>query len=246
MSRILVIGDIHGGLRALHQVIERANITQNDTLIFLGDYVDGWSQSPQVIDTLIDLNNQQNCIFIRGNHDDLLLDWLTGNTHNFDEKMWFHHGGEATVLAYSTVSELDKIRHIEFLKSLQNYYLDEHNRLFIHAGFTNMKGVDYEYFPKLFYWDRTLWETALSTDKRMSLNNILYPKRLTLYKEIYIGHTPVTRIGQTIPVKKECVWNVDTGAAFNGPLTIMDIDTKKIWQSEPLPHLYPTEKGRVQ
>lgn len=246
MNRTLVIGDIHGGLRALHQIMERANVTQNDTLIFLGDYVDGWSQSPQVIDFLIDLSNQQNCFFIRGNHDDLLLDWLTGNTQNFDEKMWFQHGGEATVLAYSTVSEATKIKHIEFLKSLQNYYLDEHNRLFIHAGFTNMKGVKYEYFPKLFYWDRTLWETALSIDKRFSKSNPFYPKRLTLYKEIYIGHTPVTRIGQTVPLKKECVWNVDTGAAFNGPLTIMDIDTKLFWQSEPLPHLYPTEKGRKE
>ncbi|MEO8236216.1 MAG: serine/threonine protein phosphatase, partial [Flavobacterium sp.] len=38
--------------------------------------------------------------------------------------------------------------------------------------------------------------------------------------------------------------NVDTGAAFNGPLTIMDIDTKEFWQSEKLPDLYPNEKGR--
>jgi serine/threonine protein phosphatase 1 len=40
------------------------------------------------------------------------------------------------------------------------------------------------------------------------------------------------------------IWNVDTGAAFKGPLTIMDIDSKEFWQSEPLPHLYPNEKGR--
>jgi serine/threonine protein phosphatase 1 len=40
------------------------------------------------------------------------------------------------------------------------------------------------------------------------------------------------------------VWNVDTGAAFTGPLTIMDVDTKDFWQSEPLPSLYPNEKGR--
>ena len=51
--RTLVIGDIHGGLRALHQIMERAKVSPNDTLVFLGDYVDGWSQSPQVIDYLI-------------------------------------------------------------------------------------------------------------------------------------------------------------------------------------------------
>jgi serine/threonine protein phosphatase 1 len=45
-------------------------------------------------------------------------------------------------------------------------------------------------------------------------------------------------------VQKATVWNVDTSAAFKGPLTIMDIETKEFWQSEPLPNLYPNEKGR--
>lgn len=244
MNRTLVIGDIHGGLRALHQIIERAKVTASDTLIFLGDYVDGWSQSPQVIDYLIDLGEKQNCIFIRGNHDELLLDWLTGNTKNFDESMWFKHGGEATIIAYSQVSESTKKEHIAFLKSLSNYYLDDQNRLFIHAGFTNMNGVNYEYFPKLFYWDRTLWETALALDENMNKNSYFYPRRFTLYKEIYIGHTPLTRIDKMIPIQKACIWNVDTGAAFKGPLTILDVDSKEFWQSEPLSHLYPAEKGR--
>lgn len=242
--RTLVIGDIHGGLHALRQIIDRANVTKNDTLIFLGDYVDGWSQSPQVIDFLIELGSTQNCIFIRGNHDELVLDWLTNNNKNIDEGMWYKHGGEATVLAYENVSNETKKRHIEFLQSLQNYYLDEYKRLFVHAGFTNMNGVSYEFFPKLFYWDRTLWETALALDKTMKTDDIYFPKRFTHYKEIYIGHTPVTRIGKTIPVQKANVWNIDTGAAFKGPLTIMDVDTKKYWQSEPLPSLYPFEKGR--
>ncbi|MFN7675810.1 metallophosphoesterase, partial [Flavobacterium sp.] len=50
MHRKLVIGDIHGGLRALHQIMDRAKVTTDDTLIFLGDYVDGWSESPKVLD----------------------------------------------------------------------------------------------------------------------------------------------------------------------------------------------------
>lgn len=244
MNRKLVIGDIHGGLRALHQIMDRAKVTTDDTLIFLGDYVDGWSQSPEVIDFLIDLSKKQNCIFIRGNHDELLFDWLSSNNENIDESMWFKHGGEATVLAYDNVSVTKKKRHIEFLQSLQDYYLDEQNRLFIHAGFTNMNGIEYEYFPKLFYWDRTLWETALALDAAISKESFLYPKRLKLYNEIYIGHTPVTKIEQTIPIQKACIWNIDTGAAFNGPLTILDVDTKAFWQSEPLNKLYFNEKGR--
>ena len=241
MKRTLVIGDIHGGLKALIQVLEKANVTPKDTLIFLGDYVDGWSESPQVIDFLIGLSQQQECIFIRGNHDELLLNWLESNR---DNPMWKEHGGEATVLAYANVDEVRKQKHIDFFKNLHNYYLDSSNRLFVHAGFTNLNGVTHEYFPKMFYWERTLWEMAVSLDKSLGKEDLLYPKRLKLYNEIYIGHTPVTKINKTTPVNFANVWNIDTGAAFLGPLSILNVDTKEYWQSDPLPLLYPNEKGR--
>ena len=239
--RTLVIGDIHGGLRALHQILERAKVSPNDKLIFLGDYVDGWSQSPEVIDLLIAMKETHNVVCIRGNHDDLLLEWLKNGT---DNPQWFDHGGEATVTAYQNRDATTLATHIDFIESLVDFHLDEQNRLFIHAGFTNMNGVDFEYFPKLFYWDRSLWETALALDKNMKTTDLAYPKRLRLYNEIFIGHTPVSRIGKTIPVQMANVWNVDTGAAFKGPLTIMDVDSKAYWQSENLDVLYPNEKGR--
>jgi serine/threonine protein phosphatase 1 len=241
MKRTLVIGDIHGGLRALHQIMERAKVTTEDKLIFLGDYVDGWSESPQVIDYLIALGKKQECIFINGNHDELVLAWLAESKDNLD---WYKHGGESTVLAYAKVSAITKQEHILFLQSLQTHYLDEKNRLFIHAGFTNLNGIKYEYFPKLYSWDRTLWEMALCLDDRIPISSDLYPSRLKKYHEIYIGHTPTTRINKTTPVQKANVWNVDTGAAFKGKLTLLDIDTKEFWQSEPVYNLYPIEKGR--
>lgn len=239
--RTLVIGDIHGGLRALHQIFERAQITTKDRLIFLGDYVDGWSESPAVLDFLIQLQATHACIFIRGNHDALLCEWLQESKDNL---MWYRHGGESTVNAYVHVAARTKQKHVAFLQSLENYYLDEQNRLFVHAGFTNMNGVAFEHFPKLFYWERTLWEMALALDKNLNPDSALYPKRLKLYKEIYIGHTPVTQIGENTPIQMASVWNVDTGAAFKGPLTVLDVDTKKYWQSDPLPDLYPDQIGR--
>ncbi|CCG54499.1 Phosphoprotein phosphatase [Flavobacterium indicum GPTSA100-9 = DSM 17447] len=244
MKRTLVVGDIHGGYRALLQILERANVTTEDTLIFLGDYMDGWSESPEVLDFLIQLNQTHTCIFIKGNHDELVIDWLEERFENINESMWFKHGGKATVEAYANIDKVKKKEHIAFLKELKNYYLDSENRLFIHAGFTNLHGVEYEYFPKLFYWDRTLWEMALAMDETLGKEDLLYPNRLKIYTEIYIGHTPTTRIGQTVPVNKACIWNVDTGAAFKGPLTILDINTKEYWQSDVLPSLYPNETGR--
>ncbi|NUY81253.1 serine/threonine protein phosphatase [Flavobacterium sp. MAH-1] len=240
MNRTLVIGDIHGGLRALEQVFERADVSTDDKLIFLGDYVDGWSESPQVLDYLMALSQTHECIFLRGNHDDLLMEWLRGK----ENKLWHQHGGEATILAYSILPETIKEHHIAFLDSLRNYYLDGQKRLFVHAGFTNLHGVDYEYYPRLLFWERTLWETALALDPKIGPDHILYPKRFTVYNEIYIGHTPVTRIDETTPQNRANVWNIDTGAAFKGKLSVLDIETKQFWQSDCLPDLYPNEIGR--
>jgi serine/threonine protein phosphatase 1 len=75
-------------------------------------------------------------------------------------------------------------------------------------------------------------------------NHELYPKRLTHYAEIYIGHTPVTRIGKTRPHNAANVWNIDTGAAFKGPLSMINVDTKEVWQSDPVHTFYSNEQGR--
>ncbi|MEQ3691717.1 MAG: metallophosphoesterase family protein [Flavobacterium sp.] len=239
--RKFVIGDIHGGLKALEEVLNKVGIAPSDQLIFLGDYVDGWSESPQVIDYLIQLNKNYNCVFIKGNHDDLLLNYL--KTGKINEE-WYKHGGEPTVKSYDKLSSNKLIPHITFLEKLKDYYIDNENRLFIHAGFTNLKGVDFEYFKPLFYWDRTLWETALSLNPNLSITDDLYPERFKIYNEIYIGHTPVTRVNKTTPINKANVWNIDTGAAFKGPLTILDVESKEFWQSTPLNLLYPDEIGR--
>ena len=78
----------------------------------------------------------------------------------------------------------------------------------------------------------------------MSKSDARYPSRLKLYNEIFIGHTPLSKTGLVVPENAANVWNLDTGAAFKGALTIMDIDTKEFWQSDPVHKLYPTETGR--
>jgi len=213
----------------------------NDQLIFLGDYVDGWSESAETVFFLIELAKTQECIFIRGNHDELCYDWLLTGEHT---KEWVKHGGTATKESYGRYSKEEIAPQLDFFENLQNYVVLEEKKLFLHAGFTNLKGPHAEYFDKMCYWDRTLWELALSVNPELSKNDMYYPPRLALFEEIYIGHTPVTRIGQTYPINAACVWNVDTGAAFRGPLSAVDIETKEVFQSEPVYTYYPDENGR--
>nr|WP_321232144.1 metallophosphoesterase [uncultured Psychroserpens sp.] len=239
--RTLVIGDIHGGLRGLIQLFERAKVSHNDILIFVGDYVDGWSESAQVIQYLIELSKTNECIFIKGNHDVWCEDWLrTGQ----GEPVWLAHGGQETVESYEGFSEADKKQHLYFFDDMQLYHIDNENRLFIHAGFTSMHGVEREYNFRNFYFDRTLWEMALTMDSRIQKDSELYPHRLKHYSEIYIGHTPTINFYKDVPMNAVNVWNVDTGAAFTGKLSAVDLDTKQVFQSDRLQDLYPDELGR--
>ena len=239
--RTLVFGDIHGGLRALKDVLEKTNPTPEDLLVFLGDYVDGWSEAAETLDFLMELKTERRCLFLRGNHDQLCLQWLTSGAEN---PLWLQAGGLMTQKSYRGVGTATRKQHIRFLESLEDYHWDEDNRLYVHAGFTNPRGVRHEHFSKNFYWDRTLWEMALSLDPGLSTEDRFYPNRLKQYKEIFIGHTALTKIGITTPHKAGNVWNIDTGAAHRGPLSVLEVETKKFWQSEPVHLLYPGEVGR--
>ncbi|MDX1762613.1 MAG: metallophosphoesterase family protein [Christiangramia sp.] len=241
MSRTFAIGDLHGGLKALIQLLERIDLSPEDQLIFLGDYVDGWSDSANTVTYLIELSKQNSCIFIRGNHDDLAHKWLKGGEMN---EKWLEHGGQSSLDAYRTFTEEDLEAHRKFFREMVNYYQDKDDRLFVHAGFTNLHGPEFEYYETGFYWDRTLWEMALSIREDLKPGDAHYPKRLQHFKEIYIGHTPVTRIGETTPVNKANIWNVDTGAAFKGPISAIEVSSKEVFQSDPVHTLYPDEQGR--
>ena len=240
MTRTFVIGDIHGAYRALQQVIQRVALRPEDRLIFLGDYVDGWSQSRQVMEYLMQLEAVYTCIFIRGNHDAWCEEWLGGLP---PDPNWVFHGGRATIDSYAGISPGDRVRHLLFFNRMRSYF-EEAGCLFIHAGFASMHGPAGEHYESNFYWDRTLWEMAMAVDNRIPPDSLFYPKRLLLYKEIFIGHTPTTNYGPDTPMQRCNVWNIDTGAAFTGRLSVMEVTTKEVTQSEIVQRLYPGETGR--
>lgn len=240
-TRTLVIGDIHGADLALQQAMERAKVTHKDTVICLGDYVDGWSGSSAVINSLIRLNETNDCIFIKGNHDVWCEEWLDNEASNVT---WLYNGGEATLSSYDHFSRDEKQLHLRFFQRMRGYYIDGKNRLFLHAGFSSMHGPAHETYPSNFSWDRTLWEAALALDPALEKSSPYYPKRLKLFEEIYIGHTPTTNYGTDQPMNRANLWNIDTGAGFEGRVTVVDVDTKEFWQSDPVRTVYPKEKGR--
>jgi len=235
-----VIGDIHGGLKALEQVIDKIGLQENDQMIFLGDYVDGLPQSAQVIDFLIELDATFSCIFIRGNHDFWWQQWLETGHPDPD---WLNEGGSSTLLSYQYYDKKQLEKHLHFSRKLQNFHIDDRQNLFIHAGFTSLAGPEKEISPAYLYNDRTLLETAMVFEHLQNFQTYPFPVRLKLFNEIFIGHTPTVKFGSQFPMHAANLWDIDTGVKKNGRLTVLNVKTKHFWQSDPGSILYPDETG---
>jgi serine/threonine protein phosphatase 1 len=241
MGRKIVIGDIHGALRALQQVLAMVDAKQGDQFIFLGDYVDGWPESAQVVVYLMQFAEKHDCIFLRGNHDVWCDLWLKGNKA---DTIWLKHGGQQTIESYLSVPDRDRHDHLQFFATLHNFVVDDSARLFIHAGYSRNEGPVAEFQNGTYSWDRTLWENALKLQLSKPPQPADYPPRYQLYKEIYIGHTPTIFDNITTPFRALNVYNVDTGAGFDGRLSAIDVGSGQYWQSDIAPDFYPGITGR--
>jgi len=224
-----VIGDIHGGDRALGQCLTRSGFDPgSDRLICLGDVCDGWPETRQVIERLLGLKN---LIMILGNHDFMTLDWVrTGVRH----PGWMSQGGSNTIASYD--GKMPEA-HVQLLESASSYLIEK-NRLFVHAGILPDKPMD-EQGDDIFLWDRTLFRIAL--DQKLSGTD----RPITSFDEIYIGHSPVHNYGWLEPVRSGEVWMMDTGAGWTGKLSMMNIETKEAFTSDPVHTLYPPGSGRA-
>lgn len=76
MSRTFAIGDIHGDLAALEKLFSRLpRLEANDTVVFVGDYLDRGPSSAQVVQFVRDLAKKgpSKVVALRGNHEDAWL-----------------------------------------------------------------------------------------------------------------------------------------------------------------------------
>jgi serine/threonine protein phosphatase 1 len=125
--------------------------------------------------------------------------------------------------------------HVEFLNKAHPW-LEVDGRVFVHAGFDPDQPLKTQSLKTL-VWDRSLLRRAWEEDHAGR------SRPFGCYKEIFLGHTPAGVLHGALPLHVCNVWAMDTGAGWTGPLTIMDIETKEFWQSDPTPSLYGV-KGR--
>ena len=96
-SRTIVIGDIHGHIKALVGLIDLINQNPEDTFVFFGDYINRGPDSKRVLQFIIDLRQRCNVVCIMGNHEEMMI-----NAYADPSTMgWFlENGGHATLQSY--------------------------------------------------------------------------------------------------------------------------------------------------
>ena len=234
--RVYAIGDIHGQLdllRAAHRRIEADGGT-DARIVHLGDLVDRGPDSRGVIDLLIDGQARgRDWIVIKGNHDRLFSQFLTDpdwiDPGLAQASHWVEHpglGAAATLASYGLDADQPRAAlhgaalravprdHARWLAGLPPWHL--HPRaLFVHAGVR--PGVDLQHQAE----QDSLWI------RRDFLDSAVDHGPLVVH-----GHTSVRQ-----PEHHGNRLNLDTGAAYGGPLTAAVFDDGGVWQL--------TEAGRV-
>ncbi len=213
MSRHLAIGDIHGCNRALETLIDFVGLRSDDTIVFLGDYIDRGPGSAAVLDFVIDLMKTNKVIPLRGNHEIMMLD-------SREKKSWLHawlrYGGAETLASYSdTVNPEEPLTvvpqaHMDFLENglLAYYECDTH--FFVHANADADKPLEEQPDSSL-YWRR-----------------YRDPERHCSDKIMVCGHT-IQESGE--PANNGDAICIDTWAFGEGWLSCLDVASETVWQA---------------
>ncbi len=223
--RLIAIGDIHGQisqLRSLLECITKLDLTDGDTLIFLGDYIDRGDNSRAVIELLIEIQAARpNTVFLRGNHEQLLINAWDGPQPKVTEwntiisgpelKLWLDNGGTHTIDDYELENVLGiwsdfPSTHEEFIRGTTMEYR-QRGYLFVHAGLLNFgewwEGAGYDLDPRI--WIR---EPFLSSEEDYGF-------------VVVFGHTPQIT---GIPLIMDNKMGIDTAAVFGQCLTAVVLE----------------------
>ena len=224
-KRILAIGDIHGQFKALKSLWEKLNVTEDDLVIFLGDYIDRGENVGEVIEWVMNNSARNNFKFLRGNHEQMMLNSFKDT--GADRITWIINGGKATILALRELvgkkiySLNDILNFADNLPLSYSITVGGRKYFFCHAGVEDGVALDRQ-SDEFLLWSREEFFNGYNGDD-----------------VIISGHSPIKLFfdfdaGNPRPIKvpgKNIVM-VDTGAFVKGGrLSAVDILSGQYWQN---------------
>ncbi|MGV3614509.1 MAG: AAA family ATPase [Fimbriimonas sp.] len=213
-----IVGDVHGCLDELRELLAKLGYTVTDdlqvtppegrTLIFVGDLVDRGPNSPGVLRLAMGMVAAGTAICVPGNHDVKLLRHLRG------QRVSLTHGLKETVEQLEAESpEFREAVKIFLDKLVSHYVLDGGQLVVAHAGIkAEMQGRA----------SGRVREFCLYGDTTGEIDEFGLPVRYPWATEyrgramVVYGHTPIPQ-----PEWLNGTINIDTGCVFGGRLTAL-------------------------
>lgn len=234
IKRKLIISDIHGMYEMLLALLKKVKYNPlYDRLFFLGDMVDKGPHSRQVLEFVNNEVQKNEAIFILGNHDDLLLSFLKGETDVMES--WVVNGGLGTLESYVGNTffrdkDLEDARkfilkqyahHYDLLNNARLFYEDA-SRIYVHAGIN----------PYRLDWRGT------SRKEFLTIRDMFYRNPIDTKKTVVFGHTPTINMHDNNDIwfehkgKAATKIGIDGMASRNGQLNCLIIENDKQYFQE--------------
>ena len=246
--RILAVGDVHGKFNKLMSLWKKLSVTDDDLIIFLGDYIDRGEGVAEVLEWVIKQSEKKNFIFLRGNHEQMMLNAFKSDfeflekIRNGEKKiltnrdaveheaaiLWVINGGEYTLAGINAFCEKNNRNLEDVLNFAENlplsYPLEIGGRkyFFCHAGVNAEIPLD-EQDEEFLLWSRDNFFKNYNGDA-----------------VIISGHSPVQAYfdfskTQLRPIKfpSKNIVMTDTGSFLpDGKISCVDILNGQFWQSD--------------
>lgn len=244
-GRTFAIGDIHGDLDALFATLERLpKLDAEDTIVFLGDYLDRGPKSAQVVEfvrRILPFNTPAKVVALRGNHEDA---WLRVIDQGWPEFVFpGTNGCIACMRSFTGVKSEESASEDElhdmlkgsffpedvvaWMRELPHWYEDEH-AIYVHAGIPRKDGKwlhpsEVE-DPLVLLWLRA---REFFVDYRGKLVICGHTMTRTLPPELS-SYTPDD---PTDLWAGEAVYAIDTGCGKGGFLTVLELPEMLVYES---------------
>ena len=219
--RIYAVGDVHGRADLLAQLLARidADLARHPhprpVELFLGDYVDRGPESRQVVDLLTKRSRSREMIFLKGNHETFIFDFLR-NPASLDD--WRQYGGFETLLSYGLRPQIkaDLVERRELAMAFGHLLPGTHKNFFasLESSFTCGE----------FFFTHAGVRPGVPLE-RQGEEDLLWIRDDFLLCEdafgkfVIHGHTPVRQ-----PDLRHNRLNIDTGAFATGRLTCLVLE----------------------
>lgn len=247
-NRTFAVGDLHGGLDHLFKLLSCfPELDAQDTIVFIGDYVDRGPKSAQVIDYVMNLHDMTpaKVVPLRGNHEDA---WLRVVDEGWDEfVMPPLNGCLAAYRSYvnGPVPEEEELPQpdeqmmiqtggffpddvVEWFRKLPFWYEDEHG-IYVHAGLPPRPSGGFMHPREVNAPVSLLWGRDEGFFREYRGKRVVFGHTLTEYLAAEIPE------GLTSP--DVGIWcaadavGIDTGCGHGGYLTALELPSLNVYDS---------------